>query len=257
MSSVVSRLSRAAVMRKWTIETGGKRNHKEIVDKTKAELKSKSISYDKINSIQNISEIVTDFRDMATISINGQKYIDMEVLPMNDRGLPLNDLNDLKNDIIAAGGVPAVYLNLGDTVDLRETLVHLNISFANDIIDKQSSIEQGMDTLFNNIFKKVLMYNGYKDGDFYISNYCRAKLNPPLVLQIQSDEAMITTVSNILNLFEQSKIVVDPKDLYKRYIPSINWDDLIKKGQMYQGTLGKTAIINGGIDDGSGENPPQ
>ena len=101
------------------------------------------------------------------------------------------------------------------------------------------------------------MYNGYKDGDFYISNYCRAKLNPPLVLQIQSDEAMITTVSNILNLFEQSKIVVDPKDLYKRYIPSINWDDLIKKGQMYQGTLGKTAIINGGIDDGSGENPPQ
>jgi len=257
MSSVVSRLSRAAVMRKWTIETGGKRNHKEIVDKTKAELKSKSISYDKINSIQNISEIVTDFRDMATISINGQKYIDMEVLPMNDRGLPLNDLNDLKNDIIAAGGVPAVYLNLGETVDLRETLVHLNISFANDIIDKQSSIEQGMDTLFNNIFKKVLMYNGYKDGDFYISNYCRAKLNPPLVLQIQSDEAMITTVSNILNLFEQSKIVVDPKDLYKRYIPSINWDDLIKKGQLYQGTLGKTAIINGGIDDGSGENQPQ
>ena len=257
MSSVVSRLSRAAVMRKWTIETGGKRNHKEIVDKTKAELKSKSISYDKINSIQNISEIVTDFRDMATISINGQKYIDMEVLPMNDRGLPLNDLNDLKNDIIAAGGVPAVYLNLGDTVDLRETLVHLNISFANDIIDKQSSIEQGMDTLFNNIFKKVLTYNGYKDGDFYISNYCRAKLNPPLVLQIQSDEAMITTVSNILNLFEQSKITVDPRDLYKRYIPSINWDDLIKKGQTYQASLGKSAIINGGFGDGSEDNPPQ
>ena len=248
MSSVVSRLSRAAVMRKWTIETGGKRNHKEIIEKTKQELKSKSITYDKINSIQNISEIVTDFRDMATIQINGQRYIDMEVLPMNDRGLPLNDLNDLKNDIIAAGGVPAVYLNLGDNIDLRETLVHLNITFANDIIDKQTSIEKGLDNLFNNIFKKVLKYNNYEDGDFYISNYCTAKLNPPLVLQIQSDEAMITTVSNITQLLKNSNISVDPVDLFKKYIPSINWDELIRKGKTYDSSLGKTAIINAGTE---------
>lgn len=245
MSSVVSRLSRAAVMRKWIIETGGKRNHKEIIEKTKSELKSKSITYDKINSIHNISEIVTDFRDMATVSVNGQRYIDMEVLPMHDRGLPLNDLNDLKNDIIAAGGVPGVYLNLGDTTDLRETLVHLNITFANDIIDKQTSIEKGIDSLFNNIFKKVLKYNDYIDGDFYISNYCTAKLNPPLVLQIQADEAMITTVSNILNLLNTANVPVDPTMIFKRYIPSMNWDELISNGKIYHSSLGKTAIING------------
>ena len=253
MSSVVSRLSRAAVMRKWTIETGGKRNHKEIVEKTKQELKSKSISYDKINTLQNISEIVTDFRDMATISINNQRYIDMEVLPMNDRGLPLNDLNDLKNDIIAAGGVPAVYLNLGDTIDLRETLVHLNITFANDIINKQMAFEQGLDSLFNNLFKKVLKYNGYEDGDFYISNYAKAKLNPPLVLQIQSDEAMITTVSNILQMLENSKVSVDPTDLYKRYIPSIDWAALTSNGEKYLASLGKNAIINAGT--GNADDP--
>lgn len=248
MSSVVSRLSRAAVMRKWTIETGGKRNHKEIIDKTKNELKSKAISYDKINTIQNISEIVTDFRDMATVSINGQRYIDMEVLPMNDRGLPLNDLNDLKNDVIAAGGVPAVYLNLGDNIDLRETLVHLNITFANDIIDKQSAIEKGLDNLFNNLFKMILRYNKYEDGDFYISNYCSAKLNPPLVLQIQSDEAMITTVSNILQLLNNANVSVDPLDIFKKYIPSINWEELVRKGKEYDSSLGKTAIINAGTN---------
>ena len=252
MSSVVSRLSRAAVMRKWIIETGGKRNHKEMIEKTKSELKSKSITYDKINSIQNISEIVTDFRDMATVSINGQRYIDMEVIPMSDRGVPLNDLNDLKNDIIAAGGVPGVYLNLGETTDLRETLVHLNITFANDIIDKQTSIEKGLDTLFNNIFKKVLYYNGYEDGDFYISNYCNAKLNPPLVLQIQSDEAMITTVSNILNMLKTADVPVDPTDIFKRYIPSMDWDELIRKGQQYVSKLGKNALINSENDPNGG-----
>lgn len=252
MSSVVSRLSRAAVMRKWTIETGGKRNHKEIVEKTKQELKAKSISYDKINTLQNISEIVTDFRDLASISINGQKYIDMEIMPMHDRGLPLNDLNDLKNDIISAGGVPAVYLNMGDTVDLRETLVHLNVTFANDIIDKQLSIEVGLNAISDMLFKKVLKYNGYEDGDFYISNYCNIRLNPPLVLQIQADEAQITTVSNILQLLDQAKMQIDPKDIFEKYIPSIDWKNILKKGEIYANSLGKTAIINAGTEGGDG-----
>ena len=252
MSSVVSRLSRAAVMRKWTIETGGKRNHKEIVEKTKQELKAKAISYDKINTLQNISEIVTDFRDLASISINGQKYIDMEIMPMHDRGLPLNDLNDLKNDIIAAGGVPAVYLNMGDTVDLRETLVHLNVTFANDIIDKQLSIESGLNAISDMLFKKVLKYNGYEDGDFYISNYCNIRLNPPLVLQIQADEAQISTVSNILTLLDAAKMQIDPKDIFEKYIPSIDWKNILKKGETYANSLGKTAIINGGGTDPNG-----
>ena len=252
MSSVVSRLSRAAVMRKWTIETGGKRNHKEIVEKTKQELKAKSISYDKINTLQNISEIVTDFRDLASISINGQKYIDMEIMPMHDRGLPLNDLNDLKNDIISAGGVPAVYLNMGDTIDLRETLVHLNVTFANDIIDKQLSIEVGLNAISDMLFKKVLKYNGYEDGDFYISNYCNIRLNPPLVLQIQADEAQITTVSNILQLLDQAKMQIDPKDIFEKYIPSIDWKNILKKGETYANSLGKTAIINSGTEGSDG-----
>ena len=250
MSSVVSRLSRAAVMRKWTIETGGKRNHKEIVEKTKQELKAKSISYDKINTLQNISEIVTDFRDLASISINGQKYIDMEIMPMHDRGLPLNDLNDLKNDIISAGGVPAVYLNMGDTVDLRETLVHLNVTFANDIIDKQLSIEVGLNSISDMLFKKVLKYNGYEDGDFYISNYCNIRLNPPLVLQIQADEAQISTVSNILQLLDAAKMQIDPKDIFEKYIPSIDWKNILKKGETYVNSLGKNAIINAGSEGG-------
>ena len=245
MSSVVSRLSRAAVMRKWTIETGNKRNHKEIVDKTKAELKSKAITYDKINSLKNISEVVTDFKDMATVSINGTRFIDMEILPMHDRGLPLNDLTDLRNDIISGGGVPAVYLNIGDGVDLRETLVQLNVTFAGEISEKQQGIEDGVNDLNDCLFKKVLKYNDFEDADFNVSNYSTIKLNPPLVLQIQSDEAMITTVSNIANLLDQSKLKVNPKKLFQNYIPGINWDKMEKEGDAYVKSLGKQTIISG------------
>lgn len=250
MSSVVSRLSRAAVMRKWTIETGNKRNHKEIVDKTKAELKSKAITFDKINSLKNISEVVTDFKDMATVSINGQRFIDMEILPMHDRGLPLNDLTDLRNDIISGGGVPAVYLNIGDGVDLRETLVQLNVTFANEISEKQQSIEDGINDLNDCLFKKVLKYNDYEDADFNISNYSNIKLNPPLVLQIQSDEAMITTVSNIVSLMENAKMAINPKKIFQNYIPGINWDKMEKEGNDFIKAAAKQTIIGGGQDQG-------
>ena len=243
MSSIVSRLSRAAVVRKWTIEAGDKRNHEEIVAKTTSDLKSKAITFDKINQMKNTAEIITDYRDMATITINQQRYIDMEILPMQDRGLPLNDMNDLKQDVIAAGGVPGIYLNITDSVDLREKLVHLNITFANNIINKQASIEEGLDQFLNCMFKKVLKYNGYKEQDFNLSNYINYKLNPPLVLQLQSDEAQITIVQNIVNALDGLKLPSDPRKILQRYIPNINWNTIYKEGQSYKQELGKQAII--------------
>jgi copper chaperone CopZ len=194
-------------------EAGDKRNHEEIVAKTTSDLKSKAITFDKINQMKNTAEIITDYRDMATITINQQRYIDMEILPMQDRGLPLNDMNDLKQDVIAAGGVPGIYLNITDSVDLREKLVHLNITFANNIINKQASIEEGLDQFLNCMFKKVLKYNNYKEQDFNLSNYINYKLNPPLVLQLQSDEAQITIVQNIVNSLDGLKLPSDPRKI--------------------------------------------
>ena len=244
MSSIVSRLSSAAVVRKWTIEAGDKRNHEEIVAKTTSDLKSKAITFDKINQMKNTAEIITDYRDMATITINQQRFIDMEILPMQDRGLPLNDMNDLKQDVIAAGGVPGIYLNITDNVDLREKLVHLNITFANNIINKQSTIEDGLDQFLNAMFKKLLKYNNFKEQDFNLSNYINYKLNPPLVLQLQSDEAQITVVNNIVNSLDGLKVPIDPRKILQRYIPNINWDNIHKEGLAYKQDFGKQAIIS-------------
>lgn len=252
MSSIVSRLSRASVIRKWTIEAGDKRNHKELVDSTTAEIKSKAITFDKINSLKNISEIITDFKDMATISIGGQKFIDMELLPMQDRGLPLNDLNDLKQDIVNAGKVPGIYLNIADNIDLREALVHLNINFANNIIDKQHKIEDGLDDTISNVFRKVLYYNNFNANSFILSNYVKLKLNPPLVLQLQADEAQIGVVSNIAQALGQLNFPVDPVKFLERYIPTIDWDTLQKEGAEYVRTLQKKTITDPNNQNGGG-----
>lgn len=248
ISSIISRLSRAAVIRKWTVEAGAKKNHSDIIETLRRDLKTKSVSYDTLSNIKNVTNVLTDFRDIATIKVDGNSFIDMEIVPTHDRSLPLNDLNDLKADIISASGIPAVYLNMGDQVDLRETLVNLNTVFAQKILNIQSGIEEGLDNLFSVIFTELLDMNNKKNNTFVLKNYYQITLNAPLVLQIQSNEALISSITNIIGLFKQADFVVDPKFLYKKFIPNINWDEFEDSGKEYINNKAKQLIISSGSD---------
>jgi len=230
MSSVISRLSRASVIRKWNIEVGTKRNYPEIIEKVKKDLRTKSISYDNLSSIRSISQVMTDFRDIAVVSQNGQRFIDMELMPMHDRALPMNDMMDLRNELVAATGVPSVYLNIGDSIELRETLVNINIGFSHTISNLQGYFEDSLNELMNSLFEVILKKNGL-DTDFKLSQFFRITLNHPLVLQLQTNESIISTVSNITGLLRQAEINFDPIVLFRKYIPDFNWDELEKSGE--------------------------
>lgn len=251
MSSIVSRLSRASVVRKWTIEAGNKKNHAEIIEKVKKDISNKSISFDSLSNVKNISKVITDFRDLATIQVNGQRFIDMEVLPMGDRSLPLNDMNDLRNELIAATGIPSVYLNIGDQVDLRETLVNLNTSFATTISSYQGNIDESLAQLMNSIFGIVLENNGYEQNDFLLSNYYSFGLNPPLVLTVQANEALVSSVTNIIGMLKSAEVTIDPNELLKLYIPQMNWDDLKKTGEAFIKKQAKEQLMQQ-TEDGQG-----
>jgi hypothetical protein len=174
---------------------------------------------------------MTDFRDIAIVSQNGQRFIDMEIMPMHDRALPMNDMMDLRNELVAATGVPSVYLNIGDAVELRESLVNVNIGFSHTISNLQGYFEDGINELINAIFEIILKKNGL-DTDFKLSQFFRITLNHPLVLQLQTNESIISTVSNIIGLLKQADVTFDPMVLFKKYIPDFNWDELEKSGEI-------------------------
>jgi len=252
MSSIVSRLSRASVVRKWTIEAGNRKNHAEIIEKVKKDINNKSISFDDLSDVKNIGKVVTDFRDLATIQVNGQRFIDMEVMPMGDRALPMNDLSDLRNELIAATGIPSVYLNIGDQVDLRETLVNLNTSFATTVSAYQGNIDDALSKLMNSIFGIVLENNGYQVNDFLLSNYYAFSLNPPLVLTVQANEALVSSVTNIIGMLKSAEIIVDPMEMLKLYIPTSNWDELSKTGENFIKQQAKEQLMQPQDQQGGG-----
>ena len=233
MSSIVSRLSRAAVVRRWIVEAGSKKNHPELIAKLRHDISSKSISFDSLSNIKNMSNIITDYKDFATVSVNGQRYVDMEVVQMHDRGLPVNDMGDLRNELIAATGIPSVYLNVADQADVRETLVNLNIGFANNISAYQDNIDEGLNKAVSIVFNIILENNGYEETDVVLSNYFKIALNPPVILMLQAAEASISSVANIVGMLNGIQFTIDPQRILEQYIPQIDWEDLKKSGTTY------------------------
>ena len=253
MSSIVSRLSRAAVVRRWIVEAGTKKNHPELIAKLKQDIAAKSVSFESLSNIKNISNIITDYKDFATVSVNGQRYVDMEIVPMHDRGLPMNDMQDLRNELIASTGIPSVYLNIADQADVRETLVNLNIGFANTVSSYQDNIDDGVNKAMNIVFNIILENNNYKENEVVISNYFKIALNPPVILMLQAAEAGISSVANIVGMLNGIQFTVDPQKILEQYIPQIDWQDLKKSGNTFIKDEGRKQLMAPSVDQGMGQ----
>jgi len=72
---------------------------------------------------------------MATVQMNGNKFIDMEIMPMNDRSLPLNYMQELRNELVTSTGVPSVYLNKGDIKFNKSPELEMDNKEIDNIID--------------------------------------------------------------------------------------------------------------------------
>jgi hypothetical protein len=157
----------------------------------------------------------------------------MEIVQMHDRGLPVNDMGDLRNELIAATGIPSVYLNIADQADVRETLVNLNIGFANTVSSYQDNIDEGMNKAVSIVFNIILENNGYEETNVVLSNYFKIALNPPVILMLQAAEASISSVANIVGMLNGIQFTIDPQKILEQYIPQIDWKDLKKSGTTY------------------------
>ncbi len=110
LTNVVSKLSRAALIRKWTVETGPREHHSGLIQKLKRELRNQRVSVDDLVSFKSIPRILSDFKDIILLSKKGQRFVDVDLQNMHDANVKVADLEDIRKEIIALSGVPAPYL---------------------------------------------------------------------------------------------------------------------------------------------------
>lgn len=237
LTNVVTKLSRAAIFRKWTIETGARDQHTNLIQKLKRELRNQRISVDELVSMKSIPKILSDFKDLVLLSKKGQRFVDVDIQSLGDPNVKIQDLEDQRRELIALSGVPSPYLGYSDTVDLREQLVHVNVTFATEIVGVQNVINQGLVDLNNKI--ALLLNINETPGD-----YIRPGLKPPIVLLLQMLESVMASVSNIQQSLGAANIEFNPYYLFKRFVTSIDWDEFKKEANDYKNKQAATSTGN-------------
>jgi hypothetical protein len=234
LTNTVSKLSRAALIRKWTIETGPREYHSNQIQKLKRELKNQRVTVDDIMSFKSVPKVLSDFKDVIIVSKKGQKFVDFELQSMHDSNIKIADLEDQRRELIALSGIPAPYLGYNDVIELREQLVHVNVTFATEIISIQSQVNEGL----SNVIDKIAKILNFSDKP---SQYNIVSLKVPVVLLLQMIETIMSSISNIQQNFQASQIDFDPTYLLKLYVPSLDWDEFLKAGREYK-ILKQTSI---------------
>ncbi|HOD62314.1 MAG TPA: hypothetical protein PKG96_09475 [Bacilli bacterium] len=94
LSNVIIKLSRAAPIRKWTLDVGQTQMQSGMIQKLKRELYNTRITLDDLSSFKSIPKILSDFKDMFILSKGGQKAIDVEIASHGDPTIRTADLED-------------------------------------------------------------------------------------------------------------------------------------------------------------------
>ena len=135
-------------------------------------------------------------------------------------------MEDSRRELIALSGVPAPYLGYGDVVELQSQLVHVNLSFANEIADVQEAITKELNRMIDTIAEMV-------DYGVQPTEFVSVGLVPPVVLMLQLIEMTSGSANNILGVFQSLQLPVDPIGFLKKYVPYLDWEELEDQAKTY------------------------
>lgn len=185
------------------------------------------------------------YKDLFVFSQNGQTPVDVETQTFGDPNVKTEDLEDQRKEIIALSGVPAPYLGLHDVVELREQLVHSNISFANEIVNIQENINDSLNQIADIVGR-------IKGLNYRPSDYAKVNLLPPVVLLLQVIESTLSSVGNVAGVFQNLELDFDPYYFLEQYVPHIDWADFRDKAQQYKSISNTKTELGGGEDQQGG-----
>jgi hypothetical protein len=229
LSNAVNKLSRSSVLRKWTIETGDRDNINSLVQRLSKQIRNEQVTARDIATTKNIGNILSDYKDVMAFRKRGQDFINVETMQTGDPNIRVQDIEDLRRELIALSGIPSTYLGYND-MDMREQLVNANIVFADDISTIQKQVNDGLTRLAARVSEIV----NFKPNHEFKKNV-RISTKPPTALMLQIIETSLNSISSFQRIFnEMPEIELDPYYFLKRFIPFIDWYQFEKESNDFK-----------------------
>ena len=224
MTNMITKVSRASLVRNWKIEAGSRLDHRKQVETLKRQLRNSRLSASDLVSTKNLSQIMTDFRDVFTILQNGKEKIAVELMQQGNPDVKIQDLEDLRRELVALTGIPASMLGLQDQGgnDTREYLINTNVAFATKVSSKQQMFNKVNTELFDKVFKTL---NPDSDKG-KPSEYIKISLLPPTTLMMQLTASSMQSTSDIVRTISDMKQYnINYNYFLSKYCPWIDWKE--------------------------------
>jgi hypothetical protein len=173
VSTLMMKLTRSADKRAFYIEVGVEGEQEAAVASFVNDIKGKDIKMAGLDDVNYILNNVGRFEDMYVPVFNGQKPVDMEIVPGQDADVNDEFLGFLKNSIVAGCGVPPTFIEQIEQVDFVKTLSMLNGKFSKKVLMVQSVLKDSFNKFIRLLFENEYLVNTKNDED--------NKLNPALI----------------------------------------------------------------------------
>lgn len=107
LANIITKLSRAALVRKWIIDVGPMQMQSGMMQKLKRELYNTRVTVDDMCNFKSMPKLLSDFKDLFVISKGGTRAVDVEMQSFGDPSIRVADLEDARKELIALSGIPA------------------------------------------------------------------------------------------------------------------------------------------------------
>ena len=105
--------------------------------------------------------------------------------------------------------------------------MHINVSFAAEVVNIQQAINVGVAEVVQNVGTILELKENAND-------HIKLTLRPPVVLLLQMIETIMASISNIQQNLQSTNINFNPYYLLKRFLPTIDWEEFANEAEEFE-----------------------
>lgn len=217
----IQRLAKSTEKRKIGVEIGLPKDAAEQIQKLKEEFRKRKISLDDMGSIDTIPSMIGTFEDIYIPQKDGKQFVEIDSMDQGnvDTRSKVEELEYMRNSIVASLGVPNAFLNLEEELSNKAALSEENILFARTVITHQKNLNPQIKELI----EKIMKLHDPEKG-LVIFEDVNVSFPSPRSLQYERESRYI---GELVTLIENLERIDVPKDYAKRkYLSQIDWDDV-------------------------------
>jgi hypothetical protein len=217
----VQRISRSTEKRLIGIEMGLPRDAKKLVEQLKQDFRKRKVSINSFGQLDMIPSTISTFEDVYLPQKDGKKFVEIETLAAGNVDIrsKVDELNFIRDSIVASLNVPPAFIGLEQNVSNKATLTEENINFTRSIINFQRIFGNQLRDLVNKICEIL-----YPELTLTYFNEIYISFPAPKSLQFERQSRQVQEIVSMIQSLQSIGVPLEYSK--KKFLPHFDWAEV-------------------------------